>query len=142
MNDQQAPSTQELSASQCWAQLRSQKVGRLGVVVDGRPEIFPLNHAVDHGSIVLRTVAGTKLAAASRQFVAFEVDGYDDATGEAWSVVVKGFAEPITQVHEVIDALELPLIPWQPGPKPHFLRIVPELLTGRRFQVVAAAQPR
>ena len=68
-------------------------MGRLAVSILERPDIFPVNHVVDHGRIVFRTAAGTKLAAAVLgRAVAFEVDGYDSVAGEAWSVVVKGRA--------------------------------------------------
>ena len=71
--------------------LRSSVVGRLAVSITEYPDIFPINYVVDHGCIVFRTAEGTKLAAAVLgRGVAFEVDGYDQARGEAWSVVVKG----------------------------------------------------
>jgi nitroimidazol reductase NimA-like FMN-containing flavoprotein (pyridoxamine 5'-phosphate oxidase superfamily) len=127
-----APAT-ELNEAASWALVRESVVGRLAVVVDGGPDIFPVNYVVDHGSVVLRTAAGTKLAAAVNQPVAFEVDGYDPSTGDAWSVVVKGVAREIKQLHEVVDALDLPLDTWHPAPKPRLLRIEPTAVTGRRF---------
>ena len=68
--------------------------------------------------------------------VAFEVDGYDADAGEAWSVVLKGRAREIEAIHDVFDALDLPLFPWHASPKHRFVRIVPDELTGRRFTVV------
>lgn len=127
--------TTELSISECWAFARSAPVGRLAVTVDGQPDIFPVNHVVDRGTIVLRTAAGTKLSAADRHLVAFEVDGYDAEHAEAWSVVVKGAARSIDDLYETIDALQLPVFPWQDGPKPYFLRIEPSTITGRRVRV-------
>ena len=94
-----------------------------------------MNHLVDHGTIVVRTGTGTKLAAADRHPVAFEVDGYDVGRAQAWSVVIKGTARSIDRLHEVVDALQLPIFPWQDGPKPAFLRIEPDSITGRRIQV-------
>ncbi|GAB3490670.1 pyridoxamine 5'-phosphate oxidase family protein [Flexivirga sp.] len=128
-------STVELPASECWALVRSVPVGRLAVLVDGRPDIFPVNHVVDHGTVVVRTGTGTKLAAADRQPVAFEVDGYDVEAAQAWSAVIKGVARTVDRMHEVVDALQLPIFPWQGGPKPCFLRIEPESITGRRITV-------
>jgi nitroimidazol reductase NimA-like FMN-containing flavoprotein (pyridoxamine 5'-phosphate oxidase superfamily) len=81
----------ELSESTCWELLRSTSVGRLAVWVDDHPDIFPLNYAVDHGTVVFRSSAGTKLSAAlSDSAVALEADGYDAENGEAWSVVIRG----------------------------------------------------
>ncbi|GAB3580253.1 pyridoxamine 5'-phosphate oxidase family protein [Calidifontibacter terrae] len=127
--------TINLSVSECWALVRSSPVGRLAVTVDGRPDIFPVNHVVDHGTIVVRTGIGTKLSAADRHPVAFEVDGYDAADATAWSVVIKGPARSVERLHEVVDALQLSVFPWQDGPKPAFLRIEPDSITGRRFEV-------
>lgn len=42
-------------------------VVRLGVVVDDRPDSLPINHLVDHGTVVFRTGTGTKLLAAPRR---------------------------------------------------------------------------
>ena len=83
-------------------------------VVDGRPEIFPVNFVVDHGTILFRTATGSKLAAVtpSSEPVAFEVDAYDPVEGEAWSVIAKGRASEVTGIHEVFDLAELPLFPW------------------------------
>ena len=127
--------TQVLSTNQCWELLRESVVGRLAVTVDGSPDIFPVNPVVDHGTIVFRTTAGTKLAATKGRDVAFEVDGYDVGTAQAWSVVVKGRAFEILEIEETLRALRLPLYPWQPGRKPRFVRIEPTTVTGRRFVV-------
>lgn len=141
MSTSDTPSVDELSVSQSWALIRSASVGRLAVVVDGHPDIFPLNPLVDHGTIVLRTSSGTKLTAAVGHQVAFEVDGYDLDDGVAWSVVVKGLATEVLQLHEVVDALQLGLFPWQGGPKPFFVRIEPTTVTGRRFQIAQSQRP-
>jgi nitroimidazol reductase NimA-like FMN-containing flavoprotein (pyridoxamine 5'-phosphate oxidase superfamily) len=102
-----------------------------------QPDIFPVNHIVDGGRVVFRTAQGTKLAAAVLgRGVAFEVDGYDAATGEAWSVVVKGRAIEIQRMQELFAACDLPLFPWHASPKVHFVRIEPDSVTGRRFHIV------
>ena len=77
-----------------------------------------MNFVVDHGSVVFRTVEGTKLVAAVLgRAVAFEVDGYDAESGGAWSVVLKGGAVEIERMQDVFDALDLPLFPWHSAPK-------------------------
>ena len=53
-----------LEENTCWELLRDAEVGRLAVSIGERPDIFPVNFVVDHGSIVFRTAEGTKLAAA------------------------------------------------------------------------------
>jgi hypothetical protein len=121
----------------CWMLLRSVEVARLAVSVDNRPDIFPINFVVDHGTVVFRTGEGSKLAALmANPGVAFEVDGYDAEANEAWSVVINGQAEEIKQLHDRIESADLPLFPWHADPKSRFVRIVPDGITGRRFQVV------
>ena len=122
-----------LSESQSWQLLRGTPFGRLAVVLDGNPDIFPVNHVVDHGSVVFRTGVGTKLMGSDGQRVAYEADGFDGHAQRAWSVVVKGRARQLRQLHEVVDSFGLPLESWQAGPKPRYVRIEVEQITGRRF---------
>jgi len=122
----------------CWKLLRSAEVGRLAVSIKDQPDIFPINFVVDHGTVVFRTAEGTKLAAAVLgRGVAFEADGFDAGAGEAWSVVIKGRAEEVLKMIEVFEATDLPLFPWLTSPKPRFVRIVPESVTGRTFRVAS-----
>jgi uncharacterized protein len=124
---------EELSEDACWALLRTTSVGRLAVWVEDHPDIFPLNYAVEHGTVVFRSSAGTKVSAAlSDSPVALEADGYDAETAEVWSVVIKGSAEEI-KGQDLIGTIDLPLFPWQAGEKGRFIRIVPTTTSGRRF---------
>jgi nitroimidazol reductase NimA-like FMN-containing flavoprotein (pyridoxamine 5'-phosphate oxidase superfamily) len=132
-----------LDVTTCWALLRQVELGRLAVVIDAAPDIFPVNHIVEHGTVVFRTAEGTKLAAAlSGATVAFEADGFDreaGEAGEAWSVVVKGPASEIHDPDELIETFRLLLAPWQGSAKPRFVRISPQQITGRRFPVIDPA---
>lgn len=129
-------SVEHLPVPECWALMRATTVGRLAVWVDDHPDIFPLNFAVDRGTLVFRTAAGTKvMGALSGTAVALEADGYDPVTSQAWSVVVKGKAQAIAEMDDVLDTIDLPLSPWQGGDKGHFIRVLPTLVTGRRFVV-------
>jgi hypothetical protein len=128
-----------LSMHECLDLLRTADVGRLAVSTTNLPDIFPINYVVDRGTVVFRTAAGAKLAAAVLgQGVAFEVDGVDAAAGDAWSVVIKGHAIEIERRQDLVDALDLPLFPWQAAPKHHFVRIEPVDISGRRFEIVSA----
>jgi hypothetical protein len=140
MSNQEMSAGAELSATESWALLRQAVVGRLAVIVNDRPDIFPVNHVVDHGSVVFRTAAGTKLVAAVGHWVAYEVDGYDVETASAWSVVVKGKAQEVNRLYDVLDVVGLPLFPWHSAPKPHFIRIEPDNISGRRFLVTGDAR--
>jgi nitroimidazol reductase NimA-like FMN-containing flavoprotein (pyridoxamine 5'-phosphate oxidase superfamily) len=126
---------ESLGSSTCWELLRTVDVGRLAVLVDGAPDIFPVNFVVDHGSVVFRTAPGTKLDAALRDApVAFEVDGID-ADERAWSVVLRGVAAERRGLDEALETVSLPLFPWHGDAKPRFLRITPATLSGRRFPI-------
>jgi hypothetical protein len=138
MNAEPSSNVQNLEHHECWALLRTVSVGRLAIVVDGRPDIFPINYTVDGGTLVFRTGEGTKLSGASRDAaVALEADGVDQDTGMAWSVVAKGTAAVVTGTEEILDTSRLYLFPWQAGRKDAFVRITPDSVTGRRFQVTA-----
>jgi hypothetical protein len=124
-----------LGTSECWALLRTVEVGRLAVLVDGAPDIFPVNFVVDHGSVVFRTAPGTKLEAALQQSpVAFEVDGID-ADDRAWSVVLRGVATERGGLDEAFETSALPLFPWHGEAKSRFLRVTPTTVSGRRFPI-------
>src|SRR5262245_26879160 len=136
MTNQLDPTIVELDEHQCSKLLSSQEAGRLAVAIANHPDIFPVNYVVDHASVVFRTAEGTKLAAAVLgEAVAFETDGETD--GEAWSVVIKGRAVEIENMYELFDAADLPLYPWHLAPKHRFVRVLPELVTGRRFRGAA-----
>lgn len=137
--ERDAPSAVEvLDANACWDLLRGVSVGHLAVLVDGHPEIFPVNYKVDHGSVVFRTGEGTKLHAAARPTaVALEADGTDQDKRTAWSVQVKGHAEVLEPSPELMTGVGLTLFPWQAGHKDHFVRIVPTTVSGRRFTVTS-----
>ena len=136
-----------LTPDECWGLLRTAQVGRLAVTVGGRPEIFPVNYVVDHGTVVFRTAEGTKLAALTvAPEVAFEADGRypsgsaePDRPDEVWSVVVKGRTREIDRLDDVVATAELPLFPWHAAPKGRFVRVVPHQVTGRRFPVADPA---
>ncbi len=126
-----------LDQDECWHLLAHATVGRLAISIQNHPDIFPVNHVIDQREIVFRTAEGTKLAAALLgASVAYEVDGYEPGEESAWSVVVKGRAEELERLLEVLHAEDLPLFPWNASYKPRFVRIVPEEVTGRRFHVV------
>lgn len=125
---------EHLSPPECWRLLSLHPVGRLGILVDSAPEIYPVNHAVDGRSIVFRTDSGSKLRGLDRSpSVCYQADGLnlDDRTG--WSVLVKGRAVELTDPAEVRRAESLPLRFWSPGHKGHWIRIVPREVTGRRI---------
>jgi uncharacterized protein len=124
---------EDLSRDECYRLVRSSKLGRLAVNVDGRPLVFPVNFTLDGEAIVLRTDESTRLYAARGTLVAFECDAVDGIYHTGWSVIVTGTADEVLDPRGLARLQQLPLGPWCPGPKPVFLRIVPHMVTGRRI---------
>jgi nitroimidazol reductase NimA-like FMN-containing flavoprotein (pyridoxamine 5'-phosphate oxidase superfamily) len=109
-------------------------VGRVGVLVDSAPEVYPVNHVVDEQTIVFRTNSGNKLRGIDRSpSVCYEVDALDLEDHTGWSVLVKGRATELVDEDEVAHAQQLPLAFWALGTKSHWVRIVPREITGRRI---------
>jgi nitroimidazol reductase NimA-like FMN-containing flavoprotein (pyridoxamine 5'-phosphate oxidase superfamily) len=126
--------TTELTSRESWKLLGTTDVGRLAVCLGEAPDIFPINYVVANGTIIFRTAPGLKhVQARLHGLVAFETDGVDRESGIAWSVVVKGRARDITIQNELEFARSLPLRPMHTGAKPIFVRIEPDVVTGRRF---------
>jgi nitroimidazol reductase NimA-like FMN-containing flavoprotein (pyridoxamine 5'-phosphate oxidase superfamily) len=125
---------QELSKSECFELLAREHLGRVAFVDDRGPIVIPVNFVRDRHMVLFRTDAGTKLDAACRgSRVAFEVDGTDAAAHTGWSVLVRGEAVEVTDPAELARLRKLPLDPWAPGAKTHYVRILPAVLTGRRI---------
>ncbi len=123
-----------LTAEQCWELLGSNVVGRLAVAPGGRPDIFPVNYLSRDGVILFKTGEGSKLTSVVvNQSVAFEIDGYEAASNQAWSVVVLGSARLVESDDEAVVMEDLPLFPWNTTPKYHYIEVSPTQVTGRRF---------
>lgn len=134
---------QKLSRSECFALLARESLGRVAVVDDRGPVVFPVNFVLDRHMVVFRTDDGTKLDAACRgSRVAFEIDGADAAARTGWSVLVRGEAIEVTGAAELARLRKLPLDPWAPGVKTHYVRVLPAVLTGRRIWAPGGAAHR
>jgi nitroimidazol reductase NimA-like FMN-containing flavoprotein (pyridoxamine 5'-phosphate oxidase superfamily) len=125
---------EHLTQRRCWELLAATPVGRLGYAGPQGPEILPVNYAVDGDSIVFRTDQGTKLHALGRDAaVCFEIDAIDPGASTGWSVLVKGRAHHVGATAEIIRLRELDLRYWSIGEKPHWIRILPTEVSGRRI---------
>lgn len=123
-----------LTDDECWRLLEGEQFGRLAVSVAGRPDIYPVNFVLYSGAIVFRTAEGSKLASlAINSAVAFEVDGYEPETNEAWSVVVHGAARLVEHTPDEDDLEHLPLFPWNTAPKNRLVKVDAIEVSGRRF---------
>jgi nitroimidazol reductase NimA-like FMN-containing flavoprotein (pyridoxamine 5'-phosphate oxidase superfamily) len=129
-------SLEHLTEAECLDLLAAHHLGRLAVVVDGQPQIFPVNYAFGDRIVAIRTADGTKLTAARNAHVAFEIDDCDADGTAGWSVVVHGVAYDITEAPDRQSALarQLGVQPLAPGRRDRWLGIHPVGITGRRFQ--------
>lgn len=128
------PAAEILEPQECWRLLGEASVGRLALIVDGHPDVFPVNYKVDNESLLFRTGTGTKQQAIDADAtVALEADRVSAEFGMAWSVVVKGKAQRDTSTGQTLDSLGRALFPWQGVGKDYLVRIVPDSVTGRRF---------
>jgi len=130
------PAMYDLTADECFRFLKSVPVGRVGVTMEALPVVLPVNFVIYDGTIVFRTVPGTKLdAATAGMVVAFEADHYGTDTDRwAWSVLVRGVAEEITDPTELRTVHSLPLESWAlDGQADRYIKIAPTMISGRRI---------
>jgi uncharacterized protein len=127
---------EELAEEECLQLLASRSVGRIAVVRDGRPHIFPVNYVLEGRTVGFRTDPGTKLAGAVLGLVAFEIDDTDPLYHEGWSVVVEGVGREVTggldKISEQVTARHLE--PWAAGAKEHWVAIFDPEISGRRIR--------
>ena len=125
-----------LDEEQCRSLIQSRNLGRIAFTIEGVPEIFPINYAADGSTVVFRTAEDTRLQAATKHRVAFEVDDWDPTAGVGWSVVVKGIAEEITRGIDpfAVALRSRPVIPLAPGAREVWIAVYPAEITGRRIR--------
>jgi nitroimidazol reductase NimA-like FMN-containing flavoprotein (pyridoxamine 5'-phosphate oxidase superfamily) len=125
---------QVLSHEECMRLLPSRPIGRIVFTDRALPAVQPVNFCLDGQDIVIRTAAGSKLAAATRQaVVAFEVDDFDSVERTGWSVTVVGVARAADDPAQIARLESLRLTPWTRCPD-HFIVITTVEATGRRIQ--------
>ncbi|HEY8524684.1 MAG TPA: pyridoxamine 5'-phosphate oxidase family protein [Acidimicrobiales bacterium] len=130
-----------LTDRECLELLRSASVGRVGLTIEALPAILPANFAVLDGDVIIRTGWGAKLdAATDNQVVGFEVDDFDPATRQGWSVLIRGRAEVVRDPALLERARQLNLDSWAPAPRDHYVRIRSEVVSGRRITRLVAAE--
>jgi len=129
-DDGNAAILEALSVEDCLRLARSQPVGRVAIAQgDGPPHVVPVNFVIDDGVVAFRSDTGSKFRLLRGAQVTFEVDGLDPEGRTGWSVVFQGPAYEAS--HWETDHLQLS--PWGPGPKAHWVRIVPTSISGRRI---------
>ncbi len=124
-----------LDRSGCVELLQTVAVGRVAWATDsGDAVVVPVNFVVEDDSVVFRTAEGDKLAAVQEgRRLCFEADDVEPDLHVRWSVMITGTAEVVTDPDEVQRLQLSPLAPWDPAPKPFFVRIRATEISGRRL---------
>jgi uncharacterized protein len=128
-----AGTIEELARDDCLARMATQRLGRLGVAVDGVPLVLPMQFVLDGETVVFQTNQGAKVLHVPLSSVSFEVDDVDWEKGVGWSVLVQGYGADITSsIDEASEALRgLTIHSWAPEPADRWLKIIPRTITGR-----------
>jgi nitroimidazol reductase NimA-like FMN-containing flavoprotein (pyridoxamine 5'-phosphate oxidase superfamily) len=125
----------ELDRRESLRLLESAAIGRIVHTRQALPAVLPVNFCLDDdGAVVLRTSAASELArAVDGTVVAFEADDVDRTARAGWSVVLTGAAEVVTDPAEHRRLARRGPRSWVAVPPPQevFIRILPELVTGR-----------
>jgi nitroimidazol reductase NimA-like FMN-containing flavoprotein (pyridoxamine 5'-phosphate oxidase superfamily) len=113
--------------------LASHPFGRVAVLVNGCPMIFPVNHhVVDGDTIVFRSEEVSQLTDSRCAIsMSLEADGIDD-DGRMWSVTITGAGRDIVPA-ERARLHELGLESSAASHETPWIQIRPETVTGRRF---------
>ncbi|HVW32359.1 MAG TPA: pyridoxamine 5'-phosphate oxidase family protein [Acidimicrobiia bacterium] len=123
---------EELDREACLALLQTASFGRLAVGrPDGPPHVVPVNYAVLRGSVVFRSLPGTKRSLLVTEPVTFEVDSWDPRSGMGWSVVLQGLAYEASDREMEGERLDLDSPAEQQTSR--WVRLMPDTITGRRI---------
>ncbi|MEU3527894.1 pyridoxamine 5'-phosphate oxidase family protein [Streptomyces sp. NPDC038707] len=124
-----------LGRQACLRLLGRVPVGRIVYTRQALPAVLPVNFRLDaDSSVVLRTSADSELVrAVDGAVVAFEADEFDAAAHSGWSVVVTGRAALVTDAAERARLARCGPDSWRPLRGGVFVRIAPDLVTGRRL---------
>ncbi|MCD9874820.1 pyridoxamine 5'-phosphate oxidase family protein [Streptomyces guryensis] len=125
----------ELERQECLRLLAKVPVGRIVHTRQALPAVLPVNFSLDgDGAVLLCTSAASELArAVDGTVVAFEADEVDAVAHSGWSVVVTGAAAVVRDPEEHERLTRTGPRSWAPSPEEVFVRIEPELVTGREL---------
>ena len=123
---------EELDDEACLKLVASMSIGRVAVAVaNAAPLVVPVNYVLDGEVVVFRSGPGSKLNALQGLPVSFQVDLIDPSCRTGWSVLIRGIAYEAT--HREVKHLVVE--PWAPGAKQHWIRVMPNEITGRNIRL-------
>lgn len=135
-----------LAEAECLRLISPGGIGRLAYHSRFGTAVLPVNYKLHEGAILFRTAADSAVdqdlrtgIGGAEYRVAFEVDDFDMATREGWSVLIQGAAHHIQPGAEHDAAERAGVEPWPGGQRDLFMSIIPARITGRRVQATAGA---
>ncbi len=138
------PVFERLDEAECLRLVSSGSIGRIAYSGRSGVTVLPVNYVLHQGTILFRTAQDSPLdedlrtgIAHAEYNVGFEIDDFDPATREGWSVLIQGAAHHVDSEPERTEALAAGVEPWPGGQREQFLRIVPTRIAGRRIHRAA-----
>lgn len=132
------PTLIELSDERCRELLQARRWGRLATGGGIWPSIHAINYVFDGTDLVFRTTPSTHLSDGPMMAVAVEIDDASPDGSWGWSVLLQGPALDITDAHGPASTRlrSYPVIPWAPGNKDRWIKVIAARLTGRAFGAI------
>jgi nitroimidazol reductase NimA-like FMN-containing flavoprotein (pyridoxamine 5'-phosphate oxidase superfamily) len=126
----------ELTGVECMKLLAGRRLGRVAVMGDDGPAVYPVNYTLDRDAVVFRTDEPPRLGPDGQ--VALQVDDLSETRHAGWSVVVRGQASEVHEPGELEEAWRLgPRAEHAPG---HYIRLRQVTITGRRIEGAPAVE--
>ena len=135
------PAVADLDEAECLRLVAAHEVGRVAYAGRFGPTVLPVNYRLYEGSIVFRTGQDSPMdedlrtgISNAEYKIAFEIDEFDPAGREGWSVLVQGSAHHVTSDAERASVTRAGVTPWPGGPKEQYIRVRPTRITGRQVR--------
>ncbi|WP_121435824.1 pyridoxamine 5'-phosphate oxidase family protein [Actinomadura pelletieri] len=137
-NSADRPVLEELDHDECLRLIADGTVGRVAFDDGEGPTVVPVNYSLDGDAVVFRTSVSGRLnrslltaVTGGEVRMAFQVDRFDEASHEGWSVLLRGGAHPLSEEEITqVTAVE----PWPGGERDAWFRLAPAEVSGRRVR--------
>lgn len=129
------PRLEVLDTPTCLDLIRAGGIGRIVFDDDGGPLALPMNFRTIDDEIVFQTGHGVIAAAVtSGRPLSVEVDHFDDALAEGWSVLLRGHGRLVASAAEQGEFHDVSIESWAGAERSTTVRLVAEEVTGRRVR--------
>ena len=112
-HDVRVPAVQAIDEDECWRLLQLAPLGRIGLTSGALPAIVPVHFTLWRGDVVFASLPDVKIRSAERgDVLVLEIDHFDAATEEGWSVSTIGPARLVRDAGEIAALHDLRFTPW------------------------------